>query len=260
MLRKVWNTVKSPEVTNLVMAAATVAIAFFTWLTYEVVQSGSGDTQKLIDAANKQADAAASIGKSAKQFSDTAEATNQHIASAVGQLKAAADNAKANIGATQNALRLDQRAWVVVRSVGPKPEVDKEWPLYVEFTNTGKTPARNGRVVCMETVITPPKTEDDLVWKPEKMSGPTLIAPNSDQFCHMNPIGGQANQKVNKADIEAMSNRAIVIYVNGLVSYEDVFGKKHWLTYCRSMAPDGDNWNDCKKGNDTGDGEPPKAK
>jgi hypothetical protein len=40
------------------MAAATVAIAFFTWFTYKVVKSGAEDNQLLIQAAQTQAEAA----------------------------------------------------------------------------------------------------------------------------------------------------------------------------------------------------------
>jgi len=53
-----WAYIQRPETTNLVMAAATVAIAFFTWFTYKVVKNGAEDNKKLIEAAQTQAEAA----------------------------------------------------------------------------------------------------------------------------------------------------------------------------------------------------------
>ena len=53
--RRSWAFIQKPETTNLVMTLATVAIAFFTWFTYEVVRNGSDDNKKLIAAAQTQA-------------------------------------------------------------------------------------------------------------------------------------------------------------------------------------------------------------
>lgn len=53
-----WAYIQRTETTNLAMAAATVAIAFFTWFTYTVVKRGAEDNQKLIQAAQTQAEAA----------------------------------------------------------------------------------------------------------------------------------------------------------------------------------------------------------
>jgi hypothetical protein len=83
--------------------------AFLQWKTMDKqlgeMKSGGIDTHALANAASDQADAA-------QQFSDTAEDINGRMQDAVDQLEASANNAKASIHATQDALRLEQRAWV----------------------------------------------------------------------------------------------------------------------------------------------------
>lgn len=58
LVRRLWAYIQRPETTNLVMAVATVVIAFFTWFTYSVVKSGAEDNKKLIQAAQTQAESA----------------------------------------------------------------------------------------------------------------------------------------------------------------------------------------------------------
>src|SRR5580700_10861664 len=58
LVRRLWAYIQRPETTNLVMAVATVVIAFFTWFTYSVVRRGAEDNQKLIQAAQAQAESA----------------------------------------------------------------------------------------------------------------------------------------------------------------------------------------------------------
>src|ERR1700686_2566217 len=100
------------------------------------MHEGGIDTHALADAASNQADAA-------QQFSDTAEDINGGIADAKEQLEAAVKHAKRSIQATQDATRLDQRAWVVVKGISGVPTLNQPLSLNVFFMNTGKTPAKN---------------------------------------------------------------------------------------------------------------------
>ena len=50
-LQAFWQTIKSPESTNLIMAVATAIIAFYTVFTFRVVKGGSVDTRNVAEAA-----------------------------------------------------------------------------------------------------------------------------------------------------------------------------------------------------------------
>ena len=114
----VWNYVKSPESTNLIMAAATVAIAVFTALTYQLVWSGSEDTKRLITAAEKQAVSANKISDAADRFTVSAQGMEVHMRDAAASMRdsvdTASENTKTTIRNSQNAFRAEQRAWVGV--------------------------------------------------------------------------------------------------------------------------------------------------
>jgi hypothetical protein len=78
------------------------------------------DTHALADAATDQADAA-------QQVSDTAEEINNRMSDAVDQPTTATDHAKVSIQATQEAMRLDQGAWLGI------------WRVYTLFADNART-------------------------------------------------------------------------------------------------------------------------
>jgi hypothetical protein len=143
-----------------------VAIGFQWW----ELHIGGKDTTRIADAAQKQACAANRSADAAQQFADTAALISGGIGDAVKKLEAQAKNSAAAIKATQDAMRQDQRAWVVLRGVGGRPELDKPWTIQVVFTNTGKTPAKRVLTSCN---IEPAISEDNLIFKefPPRSSG-----------------------------------------------------------------------------------------
>ena len=136
--------------------------------------------------------------------------------------------------------------------MGPKPELGKHWEIKVHFTNTGKTPAKDVRPTCNFSYT---KQEGDL---PEQVlpKTPTLIAPNDDSICVLQPL---TVSLVTKDILDELSQGFSPVFVYGYVEYYDIFGKSRWLIFCRSMSPDGNSWNACqmKGANDTGDGKRP---
>jgi hypothetical protein len=213
------------------------------------MHEGGIDTLALADAASDQADAA-------QQFSDTAEDINDRMSDAVDQLSASAESAKSSIQATQAAMRLDQRAWIVFKGVAGVPTLNQPWSLQVYFLNTGKTPAKQVMLSCS---VSPVASESEIDFnKGATPDRPTIIAPNDGgTFCMLNPMKiPTVTQDV--LDIFLSKRQTLAVY--GLATYDDIFKKKHWLTFCRIMLPDGKNWDSCATYNDTGDGEPPKLK
>ncbi len=224
---------------------------------YEMIAGGTA-TDKLVRYSLVQANAAGDQADAAQQFSDTAEDINERMSDAVEQLEAAARNAKTGIGATQEAMRLDQRAWVSQTEIGPVPELDKPWDLIVFFRNTGKTPAQRVYVGC---AAEPAINETAIRWGTPSHFEPEVVAPNAAAICILHPITqlGTTQPKVTQNILDALQREEIRVYVYGAVVYKDVFRQWHWATFCKSMSSDGKAWFACEKGNDTGDGKvPPK--
>jgi hypothetical protein len=235
--------------------AAVIYSGFAGWQLYEI-HKGSADTHTLVQAADTQAKKMTSMSEAADKIRKASE-------DMVAQDKLIAENAKKALEAsnTQSSQALnatianfqqDQRAWVVAKGIGGQPKLDQPWTIEVQFTNTGRTPAKNAEFSCNTT---PLKSEDDLTFKPVPFGRPTLVAPQDQSSCVLEPM---TIPKVTQQVLDFLQRRDLTVFVYGSVIYEDVFGKHHWLKFCRAMSPDGSRWENCSKYNDTGDGEIPK--
>jgi hypothetical protein len=237
-------------------ALCSVGVAFLQWRSSE---AAGVDARRLADAAKTQSEAASDMSdaawnqvEAADNFADTSDEVNRKIGDAVSQLKSAADNAKHGLDATQQAMRLDQRAWLVLKGIGPSPELDKPWSLKVIFDNPGKTPAKKVALTCGVQVAA---DEVGINWKhPPTYHEVILIAPNDPHYCTLQPM---TVPKVTQAVLDDLSKPGVRLYVVGTAVYQDIFEKWHWLTFCRWMHPDGKEWDSCTNGGDTGDGKIP---
>ncbi|MGH9689879.1 MAG: hypothetical protein ACRD4C_02025 [Candidatus Acidiferrales bacterium] len=239
----------------------TAAIALFVLcsvivgaLQWSVIKGGSVDTHALAKSAKTQA---AKMGN----MSDAADKIQQAARDMAAQEKIIADNAQMSLKASNaqsqkvfnasiNSAHLDQRAWVVVKGIANKPELNKPWTPQVVFTNTGKTPARDVLASCNCSAGKGDSLPRTL--KAVPYGFPNFIAPNDQFYCTL-----QGSPKIEQPNLDALESQAVEVFIYGSVTYEDVFGNHHWLTFCRIMLPDGSGWNPCKTYNDTGDGEKP---
>lgn len=157
-------------------AACAVALVFITGFythyahrqattaqdTLNEIKSAKTDTQKLIDAAGKQADAAKKSAEAAVAFALSGEGINTQTKLAVDKFdrmaKASENSIKTAQSASQRALdasiaasRLDQRAWIslLMQSVSFKTKIINEGHgiqidrIGLPLINTGKSPALN---------------------------------------------------------------------------------------------------------------------
>jgi hypothetical protein len=248
------------------MAVFTVLLALLNGVTVVILRNqlkemheGGVDTHALAQASSNAADAAADQADASQQFSDTAEDINEGIAGAVDQLEAAADNAKASIKATQDALRLDQRAWVGtedISSVPTTPETDKVWDVNVSMKNSGKTPAKNILMWNTEALLKAlPNVNADCAEAIERQASKTMLPPNGGYKALLHVANGV--KMPSDWEKEIKDNGAI--YVHGCVLYDDVFRRPHWMTYCGVYDIEHKSgFQSCLKYNDTGDGKPPE--
>jgi hypothetical protein len=242
-----------------VIAAGTLVSAAAIYEQWREMVKGGADTGALVGYAQRQADDADKIKLSAdkqataaQKFADTAGLINSGIGDAVKKLDAQANNSAASIKTTQEAIRLEQRAWVVVKGTQGVPELGKPWGIRVVFTNNGTTPARNTRISC--NVEGEPRGTP-FRFKKVPVGSSFLMTPNVEQWCVLFPTSPQL---INQDALNKIANRDIVISIFGTVTYDDIFHQSHWYTFCREMETDAANWEECETGGDaTGDGKPP---
>jgi len=214
-----------------------VALAIGTWLAF--------------------AAAAYYAGVAKKQLKQMTIATRQTGIAADAATKQAII-AKSTFAATIEQFHLDQRAWVAVDEVIP-PILKATEPLNViiNFKNTGKTPAKNFLIYARGEFVDKGK-------KPklpaERLPGKGVIPPNG---VFHTTLGDLTKPQVD-ADVMFLSSGLRVIWLHGKVTYDDVFDRAHWTTYCYVFIPKErtkdfgqGGFAPCETGNDVGDGDGP---
>jgi hypothetical protein len=251
-----WNFIKSPDFTNPAIAIATIAIAIATVFTWVEVHSGGKQTDKIVTASQSIKTALETSNTQSqealnKSFDHADDALKKTLKQGQDAMDGSNKQSKIALDAAIQQSQLDQRAWIVWRGIGPVPQLDQPWEPQVHFTNTGRTPAKNVLLSCNLV----PLDKEARFPKEVAPDSPTILAPNDDQFCILKPM---TIPKVNQTFLDEVSTAIFRVYIYGSADYFDVFGKEHWLTFCRVMQPDGKTWSSCKTGNDTGDGKKPE--
>jgi hypothetical protein len=239
-----------------ITASATRSIA---WLTAAVclialiqlleIIEGGADTKAIADAAQKQVCAANRSADAAQQFADTAGDINGSIENAVMKLDAQAKVSAASVKATQDAMRLDQRAWVFATNFHLSAEPEAGQPITVTMTivNSGKTPA-------LDSV--PMTHPSDFPSDPPDVADWDTVAQGTNKRGLVSP--GMTGLTVTTAPLTLVNglnayNAGVnSIYVQAKITYFDTFNKPHWTTVCvlhHHGKPPGE-FEMCERGND----------
>jgi len=160
--------------------------------TLSEIRGGSQQTERLLRLYRGQVIAADKFASSAGQI-------DSGITGAVGQLQSAAGSASKSINVTQQAIRLDQRAWVAVEKItvnSPTLEANKEFEVELTHKNTGKTPAKNVILITrwdsvfkgMKLNYATEATERSNLTANGRTMSRALIAPNAEYFQHVKPF------------------------------------------------------------------------
>ena len=220
-----------------IIALATAANVIVYWCESE---SAGKQTQKLIDAANIQACAAA-------RFAASASGINQHTDDAVGQFRRLADDTEKNIKNAQATFRDEQRAWVGADNVTNIVIKENEIPSFsVQIKNTGKTPALHLRFVTSGT--SQPAGQKINFEYPGLAPGPQ-IASNfvlQPESTYGLGVGGQPSiAPLKRHQVEVVSSGENWFWVYGKITYEDVSGRTHHTKFCFIIAIDLTNSHPC---------------
>lgn len=230
------------------MTVLTAAIAIATIgnviVFYFESEAAGGQTKTLATYASQQTCAAQRFAKSAGEISTKVGAAEADFANM-------ATNSANAIKATQEEMRLDERAWVGVES--PNVVINKTGPIKTEarVIVLGKSPAV-GIITEMGMRPFPPghilELADIVLDQKEIPNGTAVPGSNF-------PIRETGETPVTPSETEAVQavlDKKLVIYFFGKVNYRDIFNSPHWTHFCITI-PSGDS-NDifpCKIYNDT---------
>lgn len=147
---------------------------------------------------------------------------------------------------------LDQRAWVGPTSFihpggGAVYFREGSQPSFgVVITNNGKTPARNIRVKIQRNTF-PKGTPFDAKYFDEGGPESTAVLFPNQTF---NLTTGSEARPLTARLVEMITTEEFILYVYGMVTYEDVFGVKHRTTFCGYLTPDLTTFKTCSTYNE----------
>jgi cell division protein FtsL len=231
--------------------------ALFVCAQWYEMHTGAGDTHALAEQAKKQAEQLSDMSAAADKIRRAAEnmvVQDQRIAdNAQKAMDASNRQSKEVLDATIKSAQLDERAWITVE-VG-----EKTGNFAVAMRNTGKTPAINATQVAVfsagKGVIVP---EVDLT---QNSSTPIPLPPNpspevldylrKNGFIRDHPPTGYVIAPGDSQIASDYQGKFQQIYrgpddprdrtyIQGRVTYDDIFGNQHETIYCFWFAAPSD--------------------
>jgi hypothetical protein len=156
----------------------------------------------------------------------------------------ALDQSKKVLDANINATQLDQRAWVGVIDVKPAPFGDTaNKPVYLKegfpaifeivITNSGKTPALKVKtLMCVKPLLPKAKISPACNRREIPKQSVDVIQPGEHLIMSTPP-----SKVLNASHIDFIKNGKTIIYLFGIITYQDIFRKKHQTTFCKFLLP-----------------------
>jgi hypothetical protein len=150
----------------------------------------------------------------------------------------------------KSSAELDQRAWMGIAWISGKSEVGKQLTITVSFKNTGRTPAKKVRIRSVAEGI--PKNEFPNFAKEKTVvqESKGIAFPQAEIFATL-PLSKYKNLEENT--LKAIMNADTIIYVYGILEYDDIFKRHHWITFCYYLRPNESRYGAYKEHNDTDD-------
>lgn len=230
-----------PNLSEWLMVIFTGVIAFYAYSQYTEMHGATDYARRQTEAAEKIQAAADRQAIAASNFAASANNLEGTINSAEKDLKQTAANSERSIKATQDAIRLEQRAWVTIDSQRLKTlEQDKIASAEIEIVNAGKTIAKGGD---SRSYILLPATKL-IQYEPfgtqKKPISLGVMFPNSHYF-----LVTSTDDKLTDMQVREVQNGSRFLYVWGDLNYTDVFGIKHHSNFCGFYDPPTHRFNLC---------------
>jgi hypothetical protein len=214
------------SLTDWIMAFLTLAIVYLAW-------SGGHQTDALIAAANKNAEAADKFSQSAKSINDAIQSAVDDFKRMTDANQTSADAATDSANTAKAALEVSERAFVGVINIALDKDLveGQDSKITATFANGGKTPAFD--MHTRHYMRWGPKAVLDQTSYSKVQSVSTDILLPTVQFV-------QATLKVTgipKQVIDLIHSGDWVLEAYGIVEYRDVFKKKRITKYSFLFDP-----------------------
>ena len=270
------------------VATLIVIIFYTTFAGYQSfkMHEATEATKKSADAA----EVAAKISKNMFDFNKDAllveiQKQTRAFQDSADSMKETVKQGNAALNDTIKNFRVENRAWVGTMQAVTAAYMEGGKNRYVKegqppkcgvlIINSGKTPARKLRgVVSLLTLKAgeelTPKFEIDnnttiphsnLVMQPGTqlmllsslnslyVKLPGILVETSDDS--MVSMGDVSVKPFSKADIDDLADGKKVLYMFGLITYEDIFNQSHWTKFCMYLSADLSTFTGCSKYNET---------
>jgi hypothetical protein len=193
------------------------------------MRESAEQTDRLIEQAIEQANTAAEQARAANMAACAAKTSSENFAQV-------ANSSVQNIHLVQEAMHLEQRAWVFVTETrASELQVGKPLSITIGFKNTGRTPARNVQIAAHLEPLPKGQIPDP---KLDKTQSRGVIPPNGTLFVTMSS-GRKHAEGVTEQGLEAITSGELVIWVYGTVTYDDIFETRQATMFCYMLHPDG---------------------
>jgi hypothetical protein len=269
------------------VATLIVIIFYTTFAGYQSfkMHEATEATKKSADAA----EVAAKISKDSFDFNKDAllveiQKQTRAFQDSADSMKETVKQGNAALNDTIKNFRVEHRAWVGTMQAVTAAYMEGGKNRYVKegqpakcgviIINSGKTPARKLRgVVSLLTLKAGeelnPKFEIDNTTIPHSnvvmqpgtqlmllsslnslyVKLPGILVETSDDS--MVSMGDVSVKPFSKADIDDLANGKKVLYMFGLITYDDIFNQSHWTKFCMYLSADLSTFTGCSKYNET---------
>ncbi len=253
-------------VLGMFIAAASVAVSTMQWsvMRHQLSDARAAaaeqqkTTERALAIAESQAAAAhaAAIGSLAQSWQAMRFANAADVSADAA--KVSANNSGKSITTAIQSKRDDLRAWLSMSNMSTHVEAGKPWIVVVNFTNSGRTPARR---IEGKTIAEAIPTGFGLA--PRQYDMPSdigfrggFLPPNATLHTTVSVSVSKSTGRpapLTQDIVDAINGGIVHLYAHGRLTYADVFGGRHWMTYCYMYTAEDGQWNACGEHNDTGD-------
>jgi hypothetical protein len=221
----IWQRWKQTAIHNKALVLTSILVAFGT-----VFYAGAAGFQVwLMNNGSKHADE--QIGRVIGNVNWMARALDEAAKETERNNRQIAQNAEQSIRATQEQMRLDERAWVGVSGISITLDPSKPLKFETRVVILGKSPATS--IVTKLGMNSFPKDHvlrpSDIVLDKRELKNGTAVPMGS---FPVREIGADPVNPMEQATIEAILGKTYVGYFFGETTYRDIFRMRHWTRFC----------------------------
>ncbi len=193
------------------------------------IKDAAEQTDRLIEQAIEQANTAAEQAKAASMAACAAKTSAENFAQVAG-------SSVQSVHLAQEAMRLEQRAWVFVTETrASELQVSRPLSITIGFKNTGRTPARNVQIAAHLDPLPKGQVPEPRL---DKTQNRGVIPPNGTLFVTIS-TGRKHAEGVTEQGLEAITSGELIVWVYGTVTYDDIFETRQATMFCYMLHPDG---------------------